>query len=186
MHIPNRDARAYAAALVLIALATPFPHGAPGQWSFTRGDTGRLAPCAWLAPTPTVDGRLDDWADRLFAVTLDDAHMGGSNHAHLPVIGGDRDCSGKVALGWDGTFLYVALRAVDDALAPIDGEEGYRRPGVLTDSGRAHAGPLPAASSGGRRLPKRRLDGSSASNARTPGTRGRRPERRPDAKQDGE
>ena len=128
MRVFTLDAPLRASALVFAAVVVPFLYSAPDRWSFARADTGRLAPCAWRTPPPAVDGLLGDWPARLFTVTLDAAHMRGSNQANPPVVGGDRDCSGKVALAWDGTFLYVALQATDDVLAPVDRGTGYRRP----------------------------------------------------------
>ena len=98
-----------------------------GPWTFNRTDPGVTVWCRWVRPV-TVDGRLDDWAAGDFQIVLDQAHLTGNRYGNPPIAGGDADCSGRVAMAWDGTFLYVALRVRDDRLAPIDVKKGYRPP----------------------------------------------------------
>ena len=99
-----------------------------GGSSVTLADPGPAVWCRWTEKPVTVDGRLDDWADGEFQIVIDEAHMKGNSFYGPPIIGGDADCSGKVAVKWDGTFLYLALRARDDVVAPVGVAKGYGKP----------------------------------------------------------
>jgi len=97
------------------------------DWKTKTAEPGPTVWCRWAKPV-TVDGRLDEWKPGEFGIVIDQAHMTGGNCANPAVVGGDADCSGSLAVKWDGSFLYLALRVRDDVLAPIDPEKGYGKP----------------------------------------------------------
>jgi len=101
---------------------------AEAQWSFKTGDPGPTVWCEEPAKPIHVDGKLDEWDPGQFQIALDKAHMTGNSYYDPPIINGDADCSGRVALAWDGAFLFIALKVRDDVLAPVDPEKGYGKP----------------------------------------------------------
>lgn len=101
---------------------------AEAEWSFVEVRPGPTVWCRWANGSVTLDGEVDDWSVDDFQIVLDQAHLTGGNYANPPVVGGDMDCSGRVGMKWDGRFLYVAVRARDDSVAPIDPEKGYAAP----------------------------------------------------------
>lgn len=129
------------------------------EWTFQEGAASRVR-CRWMEEPVQVDGVLDEWATEDFAIFLDREQVRKPGKSYgPPVAGGDEDCSGRVALRWDGEFLYIALDARDDELAPVDAQRGYGRPwehdGLLV---RLHA--PPALEATGRYGPELRLNPS--------------------------
>jgi len=116
------------AVMLLVAAHVLAASVVSAEWSFSTCDPGPTVWCRWVSGPVRVDGRLEEWNQDDFQIVLDGEHMTGENHADPPVIGGDADCSGQVAMAWDGTFLFVALRARDDVLAPVDVAKGYSAP----------------------------------------------------------
>jgi len=101
---------------------------AQADWAFSPMEPGPTVFCRRAERPITVDGRLDEWKADDFQVVLDQAHMTGGNRMDPKIVGGDADCSGRVAVTWDGTFLYIGMRVRDDALAPVHPEKGYGNP----------------------------------------------------------
>jgi hypothetical protein len=72
---------------------------------------GAVLVAAWLGSAPTIDGELNDWSSSFFAA--DKIVAGASRWT------GVDDASGKFALGWDATYLYVAVQVTDDKYVQV-------------------------------------------------------------------
>ena len=115
-----------AIAVPVVVLACLLGSGrTEAEWSFAEADPGPTVWCRWTGEPVAVDGEVGEWSADDFQIVFDQAHLTGGNNANPPVAGGDSDCSGRVGMKWDGRFLYVAVRARDDSLAPINPEKGY-------------------------------------------------------------
>jgi len=97
---------------------------AAAEWATEVTDPGTTVWCRWSKPIQ-VDGKLDEWGESDFVIAIDQAHMTGNNYPDPLVIGGDADCSGRVAFRWDGKMLYLAAKVRDDEPAPVTGK--YQR-----------------------------------------------------------
>ncbi len=72
---------------------------------------GAVLVAAWLGAPPTIDGELNDWSSSFFGA---DKVVAGASHWT-----GVDDASGKFALGWDSTYLYLAVEATDDKYVQV-------------------------------------------------------------------
>lgn len=109
--------------LAVLSSARP----ALAEWAVASAPPPTTVYCDFPAPTPQIDGDLKDWPAQRFVVKLNQAQLGERVFYNPPISGGDKDCSGEVALTWDGKFLYVAVKARDDILSPV-GDKGWGAP----------------------------------------------------------
>ncbi|MHB9022955.1 MAG: sugar-binding protein [Armatimonadota bacterium] len=116
-------------AMISLVLAfSPAPVTAQRWTTATHTPVSTLW-CRWKpAASIKIDGNLDEWKSSDYAIVLDTAHLNESVYYNPEVTGGDKDCSGQIALCWDGRMLYLALKVQDDVLAPIDTAKGYGAP----------------------------------------------------------
>ncbi|MHB9131842.1 MAG: sugar-binding protein [Armatimonadota bacterium] len=114
--------------ILLTVLSLTCLHAAPSPWVFTLSDTPPTTWCRWVTAAPKVDGNLEEWSVADFSILLDQARMTGPNYANPQITGGDADCSGQVAMVWDGAFIYLAAKVRDDIPAPVDAKKAYGPP----------------------------------------------------------
>ncbi len=72
---------------------------------------GPVIIAAWFGAAPTIDGELGEWSSSFFAA---DKIVDGASQWT-----GVDDNSGKFALGWDATYLYMAVEVTDDKYVQV-------------------------------------------------------------------
>ncbi len=85
------------------------PTATPAEDEETPEDTGRPGPAveaAYLTKAPRIDGNLSDFSTPVYL--LNTAVFGNG------FTSGDGDISGQARFGWDGTFLYIGVRVIDN------------------------------------------------------------------------
>ena len=106
-----------------VPAATPLPTNTPAPTTVSyEGPAKRDAPtikAMRLNQKPTIDGQLDEWS--LERTAVESVVFGKNNWS------GTSDLSGKVMLGWNDSYLFVAVRVYDDIHAQnATGEDIYK------------------------------------------------------------
>lgn len=84
----------------------PPPTAAPSVTPISDLRPAGKVSAAYLATAPTLDGVWDEWKTTAFPMKL--VVFGRENHT------GKEDLEGSYRVGWDNTYLYLAVKVIDD------------------------------------------------------------------------